>query len=142
MANAGFWPRTGCSVIVVRDGKVLLVKRGKEPFRGCWSLPGGGQEAGETLEDCARRELREETGLEAGALEFVAARDRISRNDAGAVIHHFVLSTFFARDASGEASALDDALDAGWFTLSEMKKRETTPGTIDFLRETLGDKLS
>ncbi|MGI9350989.1 MAG: NUDIX hydrolase [Rhizobiaceae bacterium] len=130
-------PITGCSVIVFEQKKVLLIKRGKQPYRGCWSLPGGSQELGETLEECARRELKEETCLDAGRLEFAAVRDRISRNEDGYPDYHFVLTTFFTTSFTGEAMAGDDAVNLGWFGLEEMRELSTTPETVEFVREVL-----
>ncbi len=129
------WPKTGCSVIVEDQGKVLLIKRGKPPYEGYWSLPGGSQEAGETLESCARRELFEETGLRVNNLSFCAVRDRIQHGDDGALNHHFVLATFIARAFEGKGIAGDDASDIGWYSLSEMQSLLTTPGTPDFISE-------
>ena len=131
------WPRTGCSTIVTQGGKVLLIKRGKQPFEGYWSLPGGAQEPGETLEDCARRELLEETRLSADALNPVGARDRIARNESGDITHHFVIVTFLASAFNGEAVASDDAADIGWFSIDEMRTLEMTPDTLNLLIEVL-----
>jgi len=132
-------PRTGASVIVLDNDKTLLIKRGKEPFKGYWSLPGGTQETGETLEECALRELKEETDLDAGQLLFVAVRDQIKHNDDGSVAHHFVLASYVTQDVAGEAEALDDADDIGWFTLDEMNALQITPGTPEFISEMHND---
>ena len=136
------WPRTGCSVVVHSAKRVLLVKRGKAPFPGHWSLPGGSQEAGETLEECARRELFEETGLRAETLEFATLRDRIGHDQAGSLTHHFVLATFVAGTVGGDARAGDDADDIGWFTFEEMETLKTTPDTVAFVRDLIEDRLN
>ena len=131
------WPKTGCSVLV-RDGeKVLLIKRGKEPLIGHWSLPGGSQEPGETMETCAARELLEETGLTATKISFARVRDRMGHDDTGELTHHFVLATFVAETYTGSPQAGDDAADIGWFTLDEMQSLPTTPGTPEFIEELL-----
>ena len=75
-------PLVGIGTVLLRPGAVLLVRRGKPPAAGEWSIPGGGQELGETAEAAARRELREETGLEVKSLTLVANVDSIHR-DAG-----------------------------------------------------------
>ena len=134
------FPRTGCSVLVCNQDKVLLIKRGKEPYKGYWSLPGGGQETGETLEACARRELLEETGLRTEALEFVAVRDRITIDEQGNITFHYVLATYLAKSVSGEAKAGDDATELGWFTMSEINRLQTTPDTPSFIAEALGSE--
>lgn len=134
-------PATGASVIVFEDGKVLLIKRGKEPFKGYWSLPGGSHEYGETLEECAARELREETGLDAGKLEFCRVRDRITRDEEGNVVFHYVLATYRALDISGTPKAMDDAMDIGWFTHQQLSCLKTTTGTPEFLEEVLGEEF-
>jgi len=133
------YPRTGASVIAVRDEKILLVKRGKDPFKGYWSLPGGSQEPGETLEDCARREFKEETSLEAGSLLFVTVLDKIHHKNDGALSHHYVLATYITENSAGEAKALDDADDVGWFTLDNMDALETTPDTQQIISQAMND---
>ncbi len=133
------WPKTGCSVLVTSDEKVLLIKRGKDPLKDHWSLPGGSQEPGETLEECARRELTEETALVADRVEFARVRDRMGHTPDGELTHHFVLATFKVETYSGSAKAGDDAADLGWFTLAEMDALLTTPGTPEFIRELLAD---
>lgn len=135
-------PRTGASILVVDNGKVLLVKRGKEPHKGKWSLPGGGQELGETLEDCARRELKEETGLEAEALEFCLVQDRILKSETGDVSFHFVLATYRATTFRGTAIAMDDAADLGWFGFEDLHKLDMTPGTPSFLAQFAQEKVN
>ena len=135
-------PTTGASVIVYEQGRVLLIKRGKEPYMGRWSLPGGSHEYGETLEECARRELKEETGLEAQQMFFCAARDRITRDDAGNISYHYVLVTYRASEVSGNAVAGDDAQALAWYTLEEMSALETTPGTPEFITEILKGQLT
>ena len=132
-------PRTGAGVIAMNDDMFLLIKRGKDPHKGCWSLPGGSQELGETLEECARREFKEETNLDIEGLLFVTIRDRIKYNDDGSVAHHFVLATYITEEVSGEPKAMDDAEDIGWFTLDEMEALETTPGTPEFISNVMND---
>jgi len=133
------WPKTGCSVLVHKNGKVLLIKRGKDPYKGYWSLPGGSHEAGETLEECARRELLEETGLHAPRLDFAKVRDRMGRDESGQLTHHYVLATFTTTLFEGIATAGDDADDVGWFTVEEIDALATTPGTPSFIQEILAD---
>jgi len=124
--------------LVYQDDKILLIKRGKEPYKGHWSLPGGSQEAGETLEEAARRELKEETGLEARKLIFGKVRDRITYNKDGSLEFHFVLATFITSDFIGTPKAMDDADDIGWDSLDEMQSIITTPNTPEFIMELLG----
>lgn len=130
-------PKTGASVLVHKNNKILLIKRGKAPYKGHWSLPGGSQELGETLEETARRELKEETDLTAGDIFFARIRDRITRNDHGDITFHFVLATFITSDFTGIPKALDDAHDIGWYGLSEMQNILTTPETPEFIAELL-----
>ena len=133
-------PKTGASVLVYKKDKILLIKRGKEPYKGHWSLPGGSQDFGETLEEAARRELKEETNLDAPILSFAQVRDRITYDDAGNLKYHFVLATFIARQFTGEPKALDDADDIGLYTLLEMSQLLTTPETPEFIAEILKTK--
>lgn len=130
-------PSTGASVLVCNEDKYLLIKRGKEPYKGHWSLPGGSQEVGETLEETAIRELEEETSLKAHTAIFAKIRDRITYDDKGVLKYHFVLATFVVTEFSGTPQALDDAHDIGWYTLEEMNALVTTPQTPQFIAEIL-----
>jgi ADP-ribose pyrophosphatase YjhB (NUDIX family) len=107
-------PMVGVGIIVLRGEEVLLIKRGKPPAQNAWSLPGGGQELGETAEEAARRELLEETGLEVGALSLIAHVDSIHRDEAGLVQFHYTILDFAADYIGGEAVAGDDVTAIAW----------------------------
>ncbi|MGE3743734.1 MAG: NUDIX domain-containing protein, partial [Geminicoccaceae bacterium] len=83
-------------------------------------LPGGGQQLGETLEEAIRREVREETGLELAAVEFLTTVDLIERDADGRVRFHYTLVDFTAEAADGEPVAGDDAADAAWFEADQL----------------------
>ena len=122
-------PVTGVSVAVFRPGEVLLVKRAREPMAGYWSLPGGKQEFGETMEEAARRELREETGLAARTLAFAEIVEPMARAADGSVERHFVLGVFACHDFEGEPVAGDDAAAVAWTGLGRLESLAITPGT-------------
>lgn len=122
------------SVAVLRDRSIMLVRRGRAPSKGLYAFPGGRVEAGESLEEAARRELIEETGIEVGAL--VPLRDiRIdSRDDGGSL---YLLSVFGARYAEGEPVAADDADEAAFFDLSQIERLPLTDSTLEIVLELL-----
>jgi 8-oxo-dGTP diphosphatase len=117
------------SVAVWRGDRVLLVKRGKPPLLGQWSLPGGLVEAGETLVEAAARELAEETGVAAEELAAIDQAEIILRDERGRVDRHYVLIVFGGRYRSGEAIAADDAAEARWLNAAEMVDLELTADT-------------
>ena len=131
------FPRTGASVIVQNGDKVLLIKRGKEPYLGKWSLPGGAQEIGETLIQAAHRELKEETGIIAKELEFLRVVDRITYSDSSEITHHYVLAMYLVKEYSGVPNARDDAVDIGWYSIDCLNSLETTPEIPEILAELL-----
>jgi ADP-ribose pyrophosphatase YjhB (NUDIX family) len=120
---------------VVRDGKVLLVRRGNEPGKGKWSLPGGRIRFGERSEEAALREMREETGLEVRLKRVVDVVDVFWRSERGELLEHFVIVDFEAEVIGGELRPADDALDARWFSPEELKGLEMTESTRRFLEE-------
>lgn len=120
-------PVLGVSVAVWRDGKVLLIQRGHEPWRGAWSLPGGRVERGETLAAAAAREMMEETGLVIGTPRLVDTLDAIERAEDGALHGHFVIIVFTA-SAEGTPLAASDAAAFSWFALDDIDGLTTTPG--------------
>ena len=107
-------PQVGIGIVLLRGDKILLIKRGRPPGQGAWSLPGGKQELGETAEACARRELLEETGLTTGPLTFIAHVDSIHHDAAGRIEYHYTILDFAARYISGDATAGDDVTDIAW----------------------------
>lgn len=113
-------PIVGVGVVVWHGEKVLLIKRGKAPRAGQWSLPGGAQNLGETLADTARRELREEAGIEVTLGSIVATLDLIDRDDDGHVRYHYTLIDFVAETDRSTLRAGDDAVDARWFDRAEL----------------------
>lgn len=106
------WVGVGC--IVFRGEEVLLVRRGKPPRRGMWSLPGGAQHLGERTEDAARRELMEEAGIEVGVMELAAVVDAVNHDEDGRVRFHYTIVDFCAEWISGEARAGDDVDAVAW----------------------------
>jgi 8-oxo-dGTP diphosphatase len=113
-------PIVGIGIVVIRDDSVLLVRRGKPPNVGAWTLPGGAQEIGETTEQAARRELREETGLQAGDLHFAATVDNIRRDETGRVRFHYTIIDFATRWIGGEPVAATDVTEATWAPLDAL----------------------
>ncbi len=114
-------PIVGIGVVVLRPGAVLLVRRGKPPNMGSWSLPGGAQELGETAETAARRELMEETGLAVGALTLAANVDRIHHDAAGRLQYHYTIIDFAAAWQGGEPVAGSDVTEAVWASLDRLE---------------------
>ena len=99
---------------------MLLVRRSHPPRAGEWSVPGGAQNLGETAEAAARRELREEAGIEVGPLTLVACIDSLVHDESGAVRFHYTIIDYAARWQSGDPLAGDDASDARFFTPAEL----------------------
>ena len=104
----------GVGVVVCQDDRVLLVRRGKAPGKGNWSLPGGAQELGETVFEAARREVLEETSVSVEVLGLVDVVDSIRRDPSGKIQYHYTLVDVAAEWRSGEAKPLDDAADVSW----------------------------
>jgi 8-oxo-dGTP diphosphatase len=113
-------PIVGIGIVVIKGNSVLLVRRGKPPNIGAWTLPGGAQELGETTEDAARRELLEETGIEVGRLHFAATVDNIRHDETGRVRFHYTIIDFAALWVSGEPVADTDVTEAIWAPLDAL----------------------
>jgi len=115
-------PLVGVGAIIIDAGRVLLIKRGKAPLLGEWSIPGGMLELGETLRQGAEREALEETGLVVRAEELLGVFDRVIPDDAKRTLYHYVLIDFLCRKISGELQAAGDASEARWYTEDEIKQ--------------------
>src|SRR5437870_13678624 len=105
-------PLIGVGAVIVEHDRVLLIKRGKAPLLGHWSIPGGMLELGETLRQGAEREALEETGLVVRATELLGVFDRVVPDAEGNIVYHYVLIDFLCEKVSGALSAGADAADA------------------------------
>ncbi len=133
----------GVGAVVLKDDAVLLIKRGKPPFLGQWSIPGGSLRYGEATEDAARREVREETGVEIRILGLIGVFEALPRIAPGeAPLGHVVLIDYAAEWTSGEAVAGDDAAAAEFVPVDEAiarlswdKTREAIARALEIRRD-------
>src|SRR5579863_4148820 len=121
-------PYLAVSAAVFRDGRVLIVRRARPPAHGLYTLPGGGVELGETLEQAVIREIREETALDIEPVALVGFRQAIARDAAGQVERHFVILPFAARFLGGEISLNEELAEAHWHLPEEISGLDTTEG--------------
>jgi len=122
MAYTYQYPRpavtTDCIVITDEaDPKVLLIERKNDPFKGCWAFPGGFLDMDETAEQCALRELKEETGLDLVEIKQIGAYSKVDRDPRGRTITIAYLAII---KSTQEVTGLDDAAKAEWFSLTSL----------------------
>lgn len=130
-------PYVGIGAVIVVGDRVVLIKRGKEPMAGRWSLPGGAVELGETLHEAVRREMREETGLDVRVGPPVEVFDRITRDPDGRVQYHFVLVDYLCWPEGGALAAGSDVADAALVGRDELAAYDLTALTADVIRRGL-----
>ncbi len=111
-------PLLGVGGVVVHEGRVLLVQRGREPLKGQWSLPGGLLEVGESLESGVIREVEEETGLRVQPVQLIELLDRIHR-EGDRVRYHYVIADYLCRVTGGDLHAASDAAAVRWVERAE-----------------------
>ncbi len=123
-------PLVGVGAVVVQDGKILLVQRGKEPRKGVWSIPGGLVELGEDVKDALRREVLEETGLRVEPVELFEIVDAIENDEKGRIRFHYVIVDFLADCAADEPVPGSDVLDSQWFSLDDLPEMTSSAKTV------------
>jgi ADP-ribose pyrophosphatase len=114
-------PQVAVGAIVVRENKVLLVKRSQPPGQGLWAIPGGRVELGETLQQAAEREIMEETGLKIRAGDPQYTFEVIEPDDVGRIRFHYVIVDLMAAYLGGEINPSDDVSEARWVTPEEFE---------------------
>ncbi len=126
-------PYLAVSAAIIRDGKVLVVRRARNPALGIYTLPGGGVETGETLMQAVTREVREETSLAVEPVALAGHREAIGRDAQGRVKRHFVILCFAARWISGEPVLNEELDDARWLDPAELAGLRTTEGLAEIV---------
>jgi 8-oxo-dGTP diphosphatase len=127
-------PVVGVGALIFDESRILLVERGQHPLKGQWSLPGGGVETGESLEQAIIREVREETGLDVHPVEVGAIFERILRDVNDAPEYHYVLIDFICEVIGGSLCAGHDSCCAKWFEISGLEQLNMTEGTLAVIR--------
>ena len=127
-------PLVGVGAVVFKGGEVLLVRRGQEPAKDSWSLPGGLVELGETMEAAICRELAEETGIRVRLLGIAAVLERIFPDPDGRIAYHYVLVDFLCDYRDGELTAGSDITAARFVPLTGLPDFDLARGTADVIR--------
>jgi ADP-ribose pyrophosphatase YjhB (NUDIX family) len=117
-------PLVGVGAVIVNQGRVLLVQRGREPLKGHWSLPGGLVEVGESLKTAVIREVEEETGLLVEPVELIELLDRIHR-EGERIRYHYVIADYLCRVTGGALKAASDADAVRWVERGEWNRPDS-----------------
>ncbi|MBN1169709.1 NUDIX hydrolase [Candidatus Micrarchaeota archaeon] len=104
-----------CDMVLIENGKILLIKRGREPFRGQWAVPGGRIDDFETAEQCARREMKEETGLDIEIIKLTGLYSDPGRDPRG-----IIAAAYLVKRTGGQLQSGDDAAEAAWFDVKDL----------------------
>ena len=126
-------PYLAVSAAIIRDGKVLVVRRARNPALGIYTLPGGGVETGETLMQAVTREVREETSMDIEPVALAGHREAIVRDAKGRVERHFVILCFAARWLSGGPVLNEELDDARWLAPAALSSLRTTEGLAEIV---------
>ena len=131
------FPIPSVGVVVVHEGRALLIQRGNEPARGRWSIPGGVIETGELLHEAARREIREECGIEIEVGPMLQIFESVTRDAEGRVRFHYVILDLLGHPTSGEVRAGGDVLEARYVGVDELDALDVLPDAAKLVREVL-----
>jgi len=134
-------PYLAVSAAIVRDGKILVVRRARAPAHGLYSLPGGVVEVGETLKEAVMREVREETGMTIEPVALAGFREAIVRDADSRVERHFIILCFAARWRAGEVLLNEELDEARWLDPAELAGLPTTSGLAEIVAEAF-DRLA
>jgi len=127
-------PIVGVGAVIIRDGKIALIKRGNEPSKGKWTIPGGLVELGETLEQSVIRETKEETGLDVENPLLIDVVSNVDLDEKGKVKYHYVIIDYLVHVKNGNAKASSDAEELRWVPFEEVENYDLTRSFRLFFR--------
>ena len=127
-------PIVGIGAVIIREDKIVLIKRGNEPSRGKWTVPGGLVELGENLEQAVIRETKEETGLDVENPCLIDIVSYIDLDEKGKIRYHYIIIDYFVQVKNGVAEALSDAAELRWVPIDEVENYDLTSSFRLFFR--------
>lgn len=130
-------PIVGVGAIIIHNGKMLIVKRGSDPGKGKWSVPGGLVELGETVKEAVEREVLEECNLKVEASHLIDIVDNIIRDKNGRIKYHFIILDFFAKLRGGKLKPNSEIIEAKWVPIDEVEKYDLTNTFKEFMKRNL-----
>jgi len=125
MSNKQINRHFACDGIIIENGKILLIKRGAEPFKGEWAVPGGRIEENESAEQCLKREMKEETGFDIESISLIGIYSNPERDPRG-----IIAATYLCKIIKGIAKGGSDASEARWFDLKTLPKLASDHGKM------------
>ena len=128
-------PVVGIGAVIIQDGKLALIKRGNEPSKGKWSIPGGHVELGENLKDAVIRETKEETCLDIENPQLIDVVENVDLDEAGKIKYHYVIIDYLVHVKSGEIQAASDAAELRWVPFDEVENYNLTASFRVFFRQ-------
>ena len=130
-------PYLAVSAAIIRDGRVLIVRRARAPAQDLFTLPGGAVETGERLAEAVIREVREETRLEIEPVALAGSREVIVRDSSGRIERHFVVLCFAARYVSGQPMPNEELAELRWMDPQDITGLRTTEGLAEIVAEAI-----
>jgi ADP-ribose pyrophosphatase YjhB (NUDIX family) len=128
-------PVVGVGAVIIKEGKIALIKRGNEPSRGKWTIPGGLVELGESPDQAVVRETKEETGLDVGNPSLMDVVSNVDLDKKGKVKYHYVIIDYLVRAKAGAAEASSDAVELRWVPFDEVEGYDLTASFRLFFRQ-------
>jgi 8-oxo-dGTP diphosphatase len=128
-------PVVGVGAVIIKEGKIVLIKRGNEPSKGKWTIPGGLVELGENLETAVIRETKEETCLEVENPTLMGVVDNVDLDEQGKVKYHFVIIDYLVQVKNGTIQAASDAAELRWVHFSEVEDYYLTASFRAFFKQ-------
>jgi len=128
-------PVVGVGAVIIKEGRIALIKRGNEPSRGKWTIPGGLVELGESPDRAVVRETKEETGLEVDNPSLMDVVSNVDVNEKGRVKYHYVIIDYLVHVKAGMAEASSDAVELRWVPFNEVEGYDLTASFRLFFRQ-------